>query len=69
MKMIGRLIMLGIGYVLGSRAGRERYEQIVRAAEQAAEKLDGYGADGSRSSRDRLSDRVDSGAGRATESF
>ena len=67
MKMIGRLIMLGIGYVLGSRAGRERYEQIVRAAQQAAEKLEGYSGDGPRSSRDRLSHRVDSGAGRETE--
>jgi hypothetical protein len=67
MKMIGRLIMLGIGYVLGSRAGRERYEQIVRAAQQAAERLDGYSGESSRSGRGRLSDRVDSGTGRTSE--
>jgi hypothetical protein len=41
---LGLLIGLAIGYVLGSRAGRERYEQIRRAAKaawesQPAEKL------------------------------
>jgi hypothetical protein len=40
----GLLIGLAIGYVLGARAGRERYEQIKRAATAAwqsdqAEKL------------------------------
>ena len=31
-----RLVLgIGIGYVLGSRAGRERYEQIKRAYAQA----------------------------------
>lgn len=28
------LVGLAIGYVLGTRAGRERYEQIVRAAQR-----------------------------------
>lgn len=27
--MIGYVIVLGVGYVLGSKAGRRRYEQIV----------------------------------------
>ena len=41
---LGLLIGLAIGYVLGSRAGRERYEQIRRTAKaawesQPAEKL------------------------------
>jgi hypothetical protein len=31
MRKMGLLIGLGAGYVLGSRAGRERYEQIVDA--------------------------------------
>lgn len=31
------LIGLGAGYVLGARAGRERYEQIRRAWSQAKE--------------------------------
>ena len=28
---------LGVGYVLGAKAGRERYEQIVRASRKFAE--------------------------------
>lgn len=33
-----RLVLgIGIGYVLGSRAGRERYEQIKRWASKAAD--------------------------------
>jgi len=34
---IGILIGLAIGYVLGTRAGRERYEQIKRTARAAWE--------------------------------
>lgn len=30
---------LVVGYVLGTRAGRERYEQIRRLAGEAAERL------------------------------
>ncbi len=36
--MLGKLTFLagaGVGYVLGARAGRERYEQIRRAYAQA----------------------------------
>lgn len=36
MEMKGKILFvvgLGVGYVLGTRAGRERYEQIKRAAE------------------------------------
>jgi hypothetical protein len=32
----GLVIGLGVGYVLGARAGRERYEQLKRAAERIA---------------------------------
>jgi|FLYL01.1.fsa_nt_gi hypothetical protein len=32
----GLLVGFGAGYVLGARAGRERYEQIRRIASQAA---------------------------------
>jgi hypothetical protein len=34
--------MFGVGYVLGSRAGRERYAQIVAAARKASERLEAY---------------------------
>lgn len=41
------LAALGVGYVLGSRAGKERYEQIREAAQQAAARLETYGEGGS----------------------
>jgi len=44
---IGALGALAVGYVLGTRAGRERYEQIRQAASRAAERLEKYGASGS----------------------
>jgi hypothetical protein len=34
--------VFGFGYVLGSRAGRERYAQIVAAARKASERLEAY---------------------------
>ena len=34
------LLVFGVGYVLGSRAGRERYEQLLAAAKRASTRLD-----------------------------
>jgi hypothetical protein len=39
------LLAFGIGYVLGSKAGRERYEQNLAAAKRASIRLDEYGRD------------------------
>lgn len=36
--------MFGIGYVLGSKAGRERYEQIQALGRNASKKFDASGA-------------------------
>ena len=36
--------MFGIGYVLGSKAGRERYEQIRALARNASKNFDASGA-------------------------
>lgn len=33
--MLGKLAVFGIGYLLGSRAGRERYEELTRWARRA----------------------------------
>jgi hypothetical protein len=44
---LGVLGALAVGYVLGTRAGRERYDQIRQAASRAAERLESYGASGS----------------------
>ena len=43
------LAAFALGYVLGSKAGRERYGQIIAAAKRASERLEDYslaGADG-----------------------
>jgi hypothetical protein len=37
------LLVFGVGYVLGTRAGRERYEQLLAAAKRASTRLDEYG--------------------------
>ena len=59
------VIALGAGYVLGTRAGRERYEQIKRAAASAAQRPEVQQA------RDRLKtvagDKLQAGTGRVTQ--
>lgn len=37
------LAVFGAGYVLGTKAGRKRYEQMVVAARMAAQRLEEYG--------------------------
>src|SRR5215218_8638398 len=37
------LLAFGVGYVLGSKAGRERYEQNLAGAKRASTRLDEYG--------------------------
>ena len=39
MKLVG-LTLFGVGYVLGSKAGRERYEQIRSLARAVTERLE-----------------------------
>ena len=46
-----KLGAFGIGYVLGARAGRERYEQIRVWAGQAARRLEAYGSSGTSAAR------------------
>jgi hypothetical protein len=41
-----RIATFAAGYVLGSRAGRERYEQIVAVARNASQRLENYGKGG-----------------------
>ncbi len=42
--MLSKLLVFGAGYVLGTKAGRERYNQIAAMAQAAAKRLDEYGA-------------------------
>jgi hypothetical protein len=36
--MLERLLIFGVGYVLGTRAGKERFDQLVEAAKGFAER-------------------------------
>lgn len=64
MKLTG-LGALGVGYVLGSRAGKERYEQIRQLAGRAARRLEKYGEDGTLASWiEGAANRTDPGARR-----
>lgn len=52
--------VFGVGYVLGTRAGRERYEQIVAAAQNASKRLEDSGKLESVSGKiDSFSSRLD----------
>lgn len=53
------LAVFGAGYVLGTRAGRERYGQIIAAAQSASKRLEDYGA-----KLDAYSRKIDSYSGR-----
>jgi hypothetical protein len=44
--MLGRLIFFAIGYVLGTRAGRERWNDIARAASWVAQREETQAAAG-----------------------
>lgn len=47
---LATMAVFGVGYVLGSKAGRERYAQIKVATQQASRRLDAYGSGGGQSS-------------------
>jgi hypothetical protein len=42
---------VAVGYVLGAKAGRDRYEQIRQLASEAAERLEAYGSGGTLATR------------------
>jgi hypothetical protein len=44
---LSALGVLAVGYVLGARAGRERYEEIRQLASRTARRLEDYGSSGS----------------------
>ncbi len=55
---LASVAIFGAGYVLGTRAGRERYAQIVALAQRASIRLDDFSqrssdADANRGSRPR----------------
>ncbi|HEY6277219.1 MAG TPA: hypothetical protein VIX86_12910 [Streptosporangiaceae bacterium] len=65
---------LGVGYVLGARAGRERYEQLARlarkaadspAVQQAAGAVQAQAADLAKNTRSKIADQMPKLAGAA----
>lgn len=40
MRILVAAVVFGLGYVLGSRAGRERYAQIMAVTRKASQRLD-----------------------------
>ena len=42
MRIFGAAAVFGLGYVLGSKAGRERYAQIMNVTRNASQRLDTY---------------------------
>jgi hypothetical protein len=42
---------VAVGYVLGAKAGRDRYEQIRQLASEAAQRLEAYGSGGTLAAR------------------
>ena len=65
MKLIPFLLGAGVGYVLGTRAGRERYEQIARAYRQVADHPSVQGAAGV--ARAKAGEAVQTGVAMARE--
>jgi len=37
---LGALVVFGVGYVFGTRAGRERYDQLVALSQRLADGLE-----------------------------
>ncbi|WP_219942636.1 hypothetical protein [Iamia sp. SCSIO 61187] len=37
---LGALVVFGVGYVAGTRAGRERYDQLVALSQRLADRLE-----------------------------
>lgn len=69
MKKLFLLAAAGAGYVLGARAGRERYEQIVRAKNRvAADPRVQQAADRAREQAPVVKDKVSSAASNAASS-
>jgi len=48
------LAAMGVGFILGARAGEERYEQIRHVARSSARRLEAYGEKGSLAARARV---------------
>ncbi len=69
---IGALIGFGAGYVLGAKAGNERYDQLQRLydnllASPAVRKASGKARDAAGSGLDQVKEKASEGASKVTE--
>lgn len=57
--------LFGAGYVVGTRAGRERYDQIVAFARKVADRIDeqSKAPESSAAFADRLAERIEASTG------
>lgn len=60
------LAAFGVGYVVGTRAGRERYAEIVAVAQRASRRLDEYSARHRADAQESTVDAPDRGSRRRT---
>lgn len=60
------IVLFGAGYVAGTRAGRERYDQMVAMARRMADRIDERTPDGGTASdfTERLAQRLDDSTSR-----
>jgi hypothetical protein len=56
------MAIFAVGYVLGARAGRERYAQIVDAVERTSQRLDEFSARRTPGNRSEAAGRAGGGA-------
>lgn len=58
---LSAVVLFGAGYVVGTRAGRERYDQIVALARTMADRLEERtsASDPTSGFADRLAERID----------
>lgn len=62
MKLAGAALVV-VAYVMGTKAGNDRYAQIVEVAQRASRRLDQYGARDDAEAERLVGDRGDGGAG------
>jgi len=56
---LASVAMFAVGYVLGARAGRERYAQLVDAVERTSHRLEAFSAQRAPGSRSEGSGRAE----------
>jgi hypothetical protein len=56
------VVLLALGYVIGAKAGRERYQQIVSGVARASQRLEAFSTHRPARRQEPSSSRADSGS-------